>query len=96
MTLFDLLVLGVAMTGLVGMGIVLGAMIMWRLVHRVAQPPPLLLWVSILALVSVLLVTLPIAAAGEWLLALAGVAAIGFQFSLHAYEALRRRRRSIP
>lgn len=96
MTLVELVLLGLAMTGLVGMGIVLGAMIMWRLVHRVAQPPPLPLWVSILALVSVLLVTLPIAAAGQWLPALAGAAAIGFQFLSHAYEALRRRRRSTP
>lgn len=96
MTLVELLLLALAMTGLVGMGIVLGAMIMWRLVHRVAQPPPLPLWVSIVALVSVMLVAIPIATSGQWLPALFVAAAIGFQFMAHAYEALRRRRRSTP
>jgi hypothetical protein len=95
-TLFELLLLGLAMTGLVGMGIVLGAMIIWRLVHRVAMPPPLPLWLSILALSSVLLVAIPIAAAGQWLPALLAAASIGFQFMAHAYEAVRRRRRSTP
>ena len=94
MTLFELVLLGLAMTGLVGMGIVLGATIMWRLVHRVVQPPPMPLWVSTLALVSVLLVTIPVMASGQWLPALLGIAAIGFQLTVRAYEAARKHRRS--
>lgn len=96
MTLFELVLLGLAVMGLVGMGIVLGAMIMWRVVHRVAVPPPLPLWVSILAVVSVLLVAAPIAVSGQWLPAVLAIAAIGVQFTAHAYEAIRRRRRSAP
>jgi uncharacterized membrane protein YdcZ (DUF606 family) len=90
MTLLELFLIGLAVTGLVGMGIVLGATIMWRLVHR-TEPPPLPLWVSIAGGCSLLLIAVPLVAKGQWLGALIMVIGLGVGFAAQAWARIRLR-----
>jgi hypothetical protein len=91
-----LVIFGAAISGLVGMGVALGATIMWRLRHRV-EPPPVPAWVSLVTVGSIGTIALAAALAEMWLSALA-LGLSGVVFGLVAVEHARRKhsRRSKP
>jgi len=67
----DVVSLVLAGAALAAIGVAVGAVIMWRLVHMKAQPPPLPAWVHAVELTSFSLLGLAGLFAGQWLTLLA-------------------------
>ncbi len=78
---------------LIGLGVVAGASIMWRLVHMRAKPPPLPAWVYAVELTSLSLFGIGVWIAGLWLLviSMALLVAITMVQMVTSVRAARRR-----
>jgi hypothetical protein len=63
----DVVSLVLAVAALTALGVVVGAVIMWRLVHMKANPPPLPAWVHAVELTALSLFGISAWIAGQWL-----------------------------
>lgn len=90
MTVVELALIGLAMIALIGLGIVTGATIMWRLVHA-TERPPLPSWVAILGLGSATIFVIVFFIAGQWLSAVSTGAFFYFLFGMSLYQGSRSR-----
>jgi hypothetical protein len=85
--LFSLVLLFAAIGG---MGVALGAVITWRLVHMKANPPPLPVWIVAVELGSISLFGMAGWILGQWLL-VGGMALIAVAEIAQLVVALRAR-----
>lgn len=90
MTVVELALIGLAMIALIGLGIVTGATIMWRLVHP-TEPPPLPYWVPILGLASATIFVVVFSIAGQGLSAVSTGAFFYLLFGVSLYQGFKSR-----